>query len=266
MACRCGKTPVAYTVARLLTNNAPPCAPPCASPCAPPCVLFLVPGLYLLRQTAQKLANYARADAHLIRLLLVGSDARPVETAAGPLAMTTEPAAIAAYLAGAADRPRWVVSTYQSSHLLVPELPRFQLVVFDEAHRACGGRAPRPFNDVLRAIAPLPLSPSLSPQLPLSPQLSQLRCLFMTATPAYDPVTPDTFSMRDRALFGGVASRYYLRQGIAAGFVNDFRLELVAVDAKDAGGLCAGICAAMARPAPPSVRITIGTVVLPPNM
>jgi hypothetical protein len=34
--------------------------------------------------------------------------------------------------------------------------------------------------------------------------------------------------MRDRGVFGGVAYRYHLRRGIDAGFVNDFRLEVVA--------------------------------------
>jgi hypothetical protein len=37
--------------------------------------------------------------------------------------------------------------------------------------------------------------------------------------------------MKDRALFGGVAYRYHLRQGIGAGYVNDFQLEIVAAPA-----------------------------------
>ena len=248
MACRCGKTPVAFAAAQAL------CAFANAFAERAPTVLFLVPGLYLLRQTAQKLAAYKEAPP--TDFLLVGSDGRAVETAAGPLAMTTDEAAVRAFCvragagaatsaggaggvcADAAVSPRWVISTYQSSHLLVSALPQFDLIVFDEAHRACGGRAPRPFNAVLRALASQAPAPALAlaQESALAPapasasapaQESAPRCLFMTATPAYEPLAPDVFTMRDRATFGGVAARYYLREGIAAGHVNDFRLELV---------------------------------------
>ena len=47
--------------------------------------------------------------------------------------------------------------------------------------------------------------------------------LFMTATPKYE----GEVSMRDRTIFGGVAFRYHLREGIDAGFVNPFRLQLL---------------------------------------
>jgi hypothetical protein len=109
-------------------------------------------------------------------------------------------------------RRRLVVSTYQSSPLIPPDA-RFSLIIFDEAHRVCGGKEERPFNSVL-------LSPLAGKRL------------FMTATPALEAAE---ISMKDRARFGGVAYRYYLRQGIAAGYVNDFRLRLVAA-ADDKGG------------------------------
>jgi len=189
MACRCGKTPVAYSIlSSFFAEGAG-------------AVLFLVPGLSLLRQTAQKLSAYGFAGP----MLLVGSDPRPVPLVGGLGAvMTTDSKMIREFLARGT---RLVISTYQSS----PQVPTdaFALTVFDEAHRVCGGRAPRPFNHTL-------LAPRVGARL------------FMTATPAYDPIRPEAISMKDRELFGGVAYRYYLRTGIAAGFVNDFRLQIVA--------------------------------------
>lgn len=195
MACRCGKTPVAFGVLReFLAEGAPDERAVVA--------LYLVPGLSLLRQTAQKLASYGFAEP----VLLVGSDTRPVPLPGGrTLAMTTDPAVVRAFI-GERGR-RLVISTYQSS----PQVPTdtFGLTIYDEAHRVCGGAAPRPFSHHVAA-------PRVGARL------------FMTATPAYDSSIKIT--MKDRALFGGIAYRYHLRRGIAAGHVNDFRLEVVAAE------------------------------------
>lgn len=207
MACRCGKTPVAYAVLRDFLA-----ADPTADE-RPVCAVYLVPGLSLLRQTAQKLIGYGFTDA----VLLVGSDPRPVPVGSTPartLTMTTDPAVIRAFLAERGRR--LVLSTYQSSPL-IPTAAAFALTVFDEAHRVCGGRTPRPFNSFV-------LAPRTGARL------------FMTATPAYDA---NGITMKDRELFGGVAYRYHLRRGIAAGFVNSFRLEIVAANSRQpssAGG------------------------------
>jgi superfamily II DNA or RNA helicase len=193
MACRCGKTPVAFSILREFLAGETD---------APLCALYLVPGLSLLRQTAQKLALYGFTDP----ILLIGSDPRAVSLPGGrALAMTTDPAVVRAFVRERGRR--LVISTYQSS----PQVPTdaFALTVFDESHRVCGGKAPRPFNHFVSA-------PRVGARL------------FMTATPAYDPPSKTTISMKDRATFGGVAFRYHLRQGIAAGYVNDFRLEVVA--------------------------------------
>jgi superfamily II DNA or RNA helicase len=216
MACRCGKTPVAFGVLRDFLALG-------AADERPINALYLVPGLSLLRQTAQKLASYGFSEP----ILLVGSDPRPVPLAgacggaragasAGALVMTTDPAVIRAFVNERGRR--LVISTYQSS----PQVPTdaFGLTIYDEAHRVCGGQAPRPFNHFVMA--------------------PRAGCrLFMTATPAYDPPSKTAITMKDRALFGGVAYRYHLRQGIAAGYVNDFRLEIIAAPApvdEDAAG------------------------------
>jgi superfamily II DNA or RNA helicase len=125
MACRCGKTPVAY---RILSTHASGLS------------LFLVPGLALLRQTAAKFRAYGWAGP----LLCVGSGED----------MTTSPEAIRLFV-DSQDKQRpphaLIVATYQSSPL-VARLP-FGLVVFDECHRVCGGAAPRPFNEAHRLVS-----------------------------------------------------------------------------------------------------------------
>ncbi len=197
MACRCGKTKVAYGVIKDYLAR-PARADVAANAAAN--ILYLVPSLTLLRQTALKLAAYG---ADMADVLLVGSDPTDVvyQDSARGTRMTTDPGVIRDFLA-ARRRGAIVVCMYQSSE----QVPRagWALTIFDEAHRVCGGLRARPFNHVL-------LSGAGGDRL------------FMTATPAYDR----PLSMKDRALFGGVAYRYYLREGINAGYVNDFRLELI---------------------------------------
>ena len=110
MACRCGKTPVAFTTAQMIGLP----------------VLFLVPGLALLRQTAQKIYHYAGGR---INLLLVGSDQQEVKLKNCSLGMTTNDQVIMAFMQKTVDSkfPNWVISTYQSSALLTPHIKEFGL-------------------------------------------------------------------------------------------------------------------------------------------
>lgn len=201
MACRCGKTKVAYEVIQTyLASNKK--------------VLFLVPGLALLRQTAQKLVSYGLTSP----LLLVGSDPLPVRLGStrAPVSMTTDWKIIGDFTA--MEGEALVVSTYQSS--AVPA-DTFDLIVFDEAHRVCGDMTERVFNYVLL-------------------NHTKSHHLFMTATPRYD----GEISMNQRERFGGVAYRYHLREGINAGYVNNFRLELVVAPGGENGPFGSDDCLA----------------------
>lgn len=189
MACRCGKTPVAYHLMR-----------DCLFGDGNSRVLYLVPGLSLLRQTARKLFGYGLKE---VPLLLVGSDPTPVDLGddeSSPV-MTTDPVLIRERVL--ASQRIVVISTYHSSPLL-ESLNVFGLTVFDECHRVCGSCDKTAFNTIL--------------SLP-----RQGKRLFLTATPTYD--TP--LKMSNKQLFGGIAYRYYLREGIDAGFVNPFAVRIV---------------------------------------
>ena len=185
VACRCGKTRIAYEIMKQYTR-----------------VLFLVPTIQLLWQTAAKLIDYG-LDKDSV--LLVGSDTRcrdGLRMIAGCEHAAKE----------ATRNVRVVVSMYQSSHHLDDN---FELTVFDECHRVCRPKKPRvvdPFSHVLK-------------------KFKYGRRLFMTATPRYG----GNVSMDDREIFGNVAFRFHLRSGIDRGIANDFRLHLVAPDAGTSG-------------------------------
>lgn len=200
MACRCGKTPVAYCVMREIVQPATSQRRKTATGRA----LYLVPGLSLLRQTALKLFGYG---FDRVPMLLIGSDPNPVFL--GPLqsralSMTTDPATIQAFLLQHSHCV--VLCTYHSSPLLENLANMFALTVFDECHRVCGSSVKTTFNTIL-----------------LLPPNNASKRLFLTATPTYD--TP--IRMSDERLFGGIAYRYYLREGIDSGFVNPFCVRVV---------------------------------------
>jgi superfamily II DNA or RNA helicase len=199
MACRCGKTRVAHGIMCEYINT------PRGS--GPVRILYLVPGLSLLRQTVYKLDKYGFGPPKT-QVMLVGSDDRPVADLKSlqpcllqqSVAASTDPNFIASVCAKTKG-PLLVISTYQSSPLL-PDT--FDLTVFDESHRVCGDVRARPFTHALL-------------------QHDKGHRLYMTATPRYDA----PLSMKNKEIFGGVAYAYHMRQGIDAGYVNDFVLELV---------------------------------------
>lgn len=168
-------------------------------------MLFLVPGLALLRQTACKLAAYGLPAN--TTLLLIGSDPSPIMLPTGDVIfMTTNLEAIEATIR--APSVVVIISTYLSSHLVQKALQStgqsLQLSIYDEAHRVCGSAEPSAFNAML-------LTPPNGNRV------------FLTATPTYD--TP--LRMDNTELFGGIAYRFYLREGISLGHINDFAVEVV---------------------------------------
>ena len=190
-------------------------------------IAYLVPGLPLLRQTAQKLLGYGGSAFIIDNILLVGSDPVSVDLPGGTKSMTTSLCDVNEFLS-VKNRPRLIVCMYQSSQLLPTGAANdFSLTIFDEAHKVCGGREPRLTNRTA-------LSEGNDDRL------------FMTATPDFS--TKNKLSMTDRSVFGGVAYRYYLRQGIDAGYVNDFRLCIVAAKSSEENPLAAQIAKAMEEP------------------
>ena len=252
MACRCGKTRVAHMIMeRFLTANG--------------IVLFLVPWLALVRQTVDKLCSYGISEDDVI---MVGSGTKmtatteegasqteegvlesstlPVPNEAAHLRqMTTSPAEVWARIQQARqnNRPLLVVSTYFSAHVAFqgaagpngppgpdgrPTAPlnptHFNLTIYDECHHVCGEVGSVKAGSKVQTIRQSAFSLAGVSEAQTGPRL------FMTATPEY---RKGTINMSNKAIFGGVAYRYHLRQGIKAGYVNDFAIQLVA-SSKDA--------------------------------
>nr|CCC94274.1 putative helicase-like protein [Trypanosoma congolense IL3000] len=189
MACRCGKTPVAFQLIQHYVKAKPNAA-----------ILYLVPGLALLRQTARKLYGYGMKD---MPFLLIGSHPGSILLGDDRMCTMTTDAELIRNTIHSRTEGLVVISTYQSSHI-VSDVTAFDLTVFDECHRVCGSEAETNFNSVL-----------------LKPRCGHR--LFLTATPAYD--TP--LRMSNTQLFGDVAYRYYLREGIDAGYVNPFAVRII---------------------------------------
>lgn len=189
MACRCGKTWVAHMVIRHYLQAAAT-------------VLFLVPWLQLLQQTRDKLNSYFGDPS--IMYTMIGSDP----------GMTTSQEELLSRAAQAtrAGKKHIIITTYKSSHVAAAAGP-FTISVFDECHNVCGSANGKDGD----------FRPN-SYMVMQKPEITGKR-LFMTATPYMDPKADITMS--NPALFGGVAYRYTLRQGIDAKYVNDFELQLV---------------------------------------
>jgi superfamily II DNA or RNA helicase len=107
MACRTGKTLVAYKCAPLVGN-----------------ILFFVPTIMLLRQTAVKLIGYG-ADL----VVMVCSDHSPITN---KITATSNPERIAKYVKDN-RKQLFILATYQSFDAVIKN--RYELTIFDEAHK-----------------------------------------------------------------------------------------------------------------------------------
>jgi superfamily II DNA or RNA helicase len=202
-------------------------------------VLFLTPSLSLLKQTAERIAEYGGLqDA---RMLVVGSGAPVDYGGADLLPQTTDKKVIDAFFKRVAEKKEGaiVISTYQSSPLL--PLDDFALTVCDEAHRMCTEVENSAFAATLRAK---PANGGNGARL------------FMTATPQWEG---GPINMSDTSIFGGVSYRYPLRRGINEGHVNDFRLQFLVANLQrpltvtEATSVLSGSAAAAAVVAPDDV-------------
>lgn len=191
--------------------------------------LVLVPSLSLLKQTMR--VWYANATVEF--------DSRPVcsdetvrrdEDAAVAhvsdlgMPVTTDPEQIATFLRKRG--PRVVFATYQSSQQIAKaftlgRVPRFDLVIADEAHR-CAGPVSSDFATVLDKTA-----------------INAKRRLFMTATPRFftgrvlreaKEADFEYASMDDHAKFGEVFHRLSFSDAIKRKLLTDYQVAIIGVE------------------------------------
>ncbi len=218
MACGTGKTLVTEWIAEARRDRL---------------VLVLVPTLLLLKQFRQVWKVHAWlpfVDLAVCSDADVGKDEWRVRSDELGTPVTTDPDLIAAFLRGPGRRV--VFGTYASSARVAEaqdqaDVPPFDLVVADEAHRVAGitsreVTADRDLRVVLDAA-----------------RIRARRRLFATATPrVYGPAALGRLanredielnSMDDKERFGEVAHQLWFRQAVDLGVLVDYRLMVVGV-------------------------------------
>ncbi|GAB2561314.1 DEAD/DEAH box helicase [Nocardia heshunensis] len=192
--------------------------------------LVLLPSLSLLKQTMQVWRAHGMKAFESLPVcsdetVAQNTDEAVAHTSELGLPVTTEPAEIAAFLSRQSG-PRVVFSTYQSSPRIaaafaLEQLPAFDLVVADEAHRIAGDES-TVFATVLEADA-----------------IKARRRLFMTATPRYytgrirkaaRDVEMEVASMDDASRFGEVFHRLSFGEAISRKLLTDYQVAIVGVD------------------------------------
>ncbi|MBS9532627.1 Helicase associated domain protein [Mycobacterium sp. M1] len=214
MACGTGKTLTAQFIAGELNAAR---------------TLVLVPSLSLLKQTMRVWQANSASGFEVLPVCsdaTVGRDEDAPITRASELGVpvTTDPTDIAAFLRE--PGPRVVFSSYQSSPRIaaaqaLADVPGFDLVIADEAHR-CAGPVSSEFATVLDGAA-----------------IRAERRLFMTATPRYytgrivKAARESDFevaSMDDGSKFGTVFHRLGFSEAIRRDLLTDYQVAVVGVD------------------------------------
>jgi superfamily II DNA or RNA helicase len=217
MACGTGKTLTAWFIREDLDAER---------------TLVLVPSLALLKQTMREwqTAHPAKPFATLPvcsdeTVGSLGDDAAVSHTSDLGVPVTTDPVQIAEFLRKRSG-PRVVFSTYQSSPQIAAafalgQVPSFDLVIADEAHRAVG-----PVSSDFATV----LDPAA---------IKARRRLFMTATPRYftgriikeaRDSEYEIASMDDEAKFGPVFHRLSFSEAIERNLLTDYRVAIIGVD------------------------------------
>ncbi len=228
MACGTGKTFTSLKIAEALV-------PPGGA------ILFLSPSIALVSQT---LSEWTRESESPFRAFAVCSDSKvgkkkdPFEDLrAHDLAYpaTTDPKKLAQVVqTSSTDRRTVIFSTYQSIEVIHEaqkqfELPAFDLVICDEAHRTTGatsaGEADSAFVAVHRAD-----------------YIQSRRRLFMTATPRIYTDSAKSkarendiqvYSMDDESVYGPEFHRLGFGEAVKRGLLSDYKVLVLVMDQQD---------------------------------
>ncbi len=213
MACGTGKTLTALWIDELLSSRR---------------TLVVVPSLSLLSQTLRAWTAQAEEPFEYLAVCsdqtVVAEDDFIAWTADLGVPVTTDPANISAFLAGA-ETKRVVFSTYHSTPVIAAGQDAggasFDLAIADEAHRVAG-KAESTFATILDGG-----------------RIRATKRLFMTATPrivsrrvraAALERDVEVTSMDDETKFGPVLHRLSFSDAIGRGLLTDYRVVVIGVD------------------------------------
>ncbi len=222
MACGTGKT---FTALRLAEKQVPPTGR----------ILFLAPSIYLVGQTLREWTAQAFNPFHAFVVCSdtkVGKEDEDIRTHDLAYPATTDAAKLAQALrAVSQDRRSVVFSTYQSIQTVIDaqrigQLPEFDLVICDEAHRTTGLTLPGEDASDFTKVHENHL-------------IRAAKRLYMTATPRiYNDATKTKagekeaalYSMDDQALFGPEFYRLSFGQAADRKLLSEYKVLIVAVD------------------------------------
>ncbi len=205
-------------------------------------ILIMVPSLALIRQT---LEEWHRASGAGFRYICVCSDQSvaslhstdgwEADPSDQDFRVSTNSSEVVVFLSRPISLPQVVLSTYQSSPVLVEAMRelasnqiRFDLVICDEAHKVAGA-AGKPFAQVLS-----------DGNIPADKRL------FMTATPrvvapqyrrATEEDQPTIVSMDEEEVFGPVFYRMSFGEAIQQNIIADYRVVVIGVSGKEVAEL-----------------------------
>lgn len=205
-------------------------------------ILIMVPSLALIKQTLEEWYKARSPGFRYICIcsdqsvaLLHSEDGWEADPSDQDFKVSTDPRELTAFLHQSSTLPQVVLSTYQSSAVLVDGLRelgiqkcRFDLVICDEAHKVAGA-AGKPFAQVLD-----------------DDKIPAVKRLFMTATPRViapqyrKNVEEDAVpivSMDEPDIFGPIFYRMSFAEAIQQNIISDYRVVVIGVSEKEVAEL-----------------------------
>ena len=197
-------------------------------------VLILVPSLALIKQT---LESWSKHKSERFSYLCVCSDASVVDAKELDLGeyelsevdfpVTTDKEKINKYLTTQTGK-RYVFSTYNSAKAIADAIPdgfKFDLIIFDEAHRTAGQK-----DSDLYSVALYDEGIPAAKRLFMTATERLIQPWIVNRAAEEDRVV---YSMDDESIYGKQLDRYTFGEAIQDGVISDYKIILTAVTANE---------------------------------
>lgn len=199
-------------------------------------ILFLAPSLALIKQTLEAWADQTKAPFTYMCVCSDRTVSSEIEDEGDitikdfNIPVTTDPTEISKFLQSDVNGKKIIFSTYQSLPVLLEGIKdaapfKFDLTIFDEAHRTAGTNDANIFNLALR-----------------DENIPSAKRLFMTATERLlkpslkkkaEEIERVVFSMDDVEVYGPVFHRYDFGDAIKDKVISDYKIILAGIQEKE---------------------------------
>jgi len=198
-------------------------------------ILFLAPSLALIKQTLEAWSDQSKNDFSYLcvcsdKTVSEDVDSGDIDLSELNVPVTTSPDMVSKYLSLQLKDTQIIFSTYQSLDVLAKGISklgrfRFDLTIFDEAHRTAGAKSSALFSLALH-----------------DQNIPSKKRLFMTATERLirpwiikkaEELNRIVFSMDDPELYGPVFDRFNFGEAIHNKIISDYRIIVAGVKEKE---------------------------------